>query len=288
MNEKGIAVIGSTTIDQIIHKHRRTLKVGGVTVYAGMTYSRHGVNTLAITNIADSTPKVIERLRNQQIRVHNGQTPKTTCFINDIRTDDRRQKNPQRAAPISRQQVINHIKNLACVHLGPLHPKDIDIAGIKSLKGLDIEIILDIQGLVRAIKNGNVVPDVSPSISDALSVSHIVKASKHEYELIINFFKTDLAALMRQFTIREFIVTNGARGGFVQKFDASVVRYAAVAVKSDGDSTGAGDIFLAAYVIAHLLKRRSIRQACQYAAGLVAQQIEGKFIKDGELRIKNT
>ena len=287
MNEKSIAVIGSTTIDQIIHQNRRTLKVGGVTVYSGITYSRHGVKTLAITNIADSNPQVIERLRNQRIRVHNGQTPKTTCFINDIRTDYRRQKNPQRAAPISRQQVVDHIKNVACVHLGPLHPKDIDIEGIKSLKGFDLEIILDVQGLVRAIKNGNVVPAVSPSISDALTVSHIVKASKDEYEIMINFFKTDLAAVMRQFNIREFIVTKGARGGFVQEFDTSAIRYAAVAVKSDGDPTGAGDIFLAAYVIEHLLKRRSIAHACQYAARLVAQQIEEKFIKEDELHIKN-
>ncbi|MDX1708778.1 MAG: hypothetical protein R3274_09280, partial [Desulfobacterales bacterium] len=235
MIKEGIAVIGSTTIDQIILRHGRTLKVGGVTVYSGMTYSRHGVNTLAITNIADGNPQVIDCLRSQRILVHNGQTQKTTCFINDIRADDRRQRNPQRAAPIIRQQVIDHVKNAAYVHLGPLHPKDIDIGAIKSVRAFDSEVILDIQGLVRAVKNGNVVPAVSAQITDALSVSHIVKANKSEYEVMINFFQTDLATLMRRYDVREFIVTEGARGGFVQVIDAPVVRYAAVAATSRGD-----------------------------------------------------
>jgi len=41
---------------------------------------------------------------------------------------------------------------------------------------------------------------------------------------------------------------------------------------------GAGDIFLAAYVIGRMLNRRRIPDACQYAAKLVARQIDGNYI----------
>jgi sugar/nucleoside kinase (ribokinase family) len=286
MIQKGIAVIGSTTIDQIIHRNRCTFKAGGVTVYSGITYSRHGIATRAITNIADGNPQVTACLRNQRILVHNGQTRQTTHFINDIRPGNRRQKNPQCAAPIRRQQVLDHVQDVGAVHLGPLHPKDIDIGGIKSLKGLDRQVILDIQGLVRTVKNGNVDLAVSQQLFDALSVSQIVKANRHEYVVMLDFFQTDLMTLMQRFDICEFIVTSGASGGFVQKSTAPATPYSAASVKFEGDPTGAGDIFLAAYVVAHLFKQRSIADACQYAARLVAQQIEGKFIEEDELRVK--
>ncbi len=286
MIEKSIAVIGSTTIDQIIHQNRRAFKAGGVIVYAGTTYSRHGIATMAITNIADRDPQVMACLRNQKIVLHNGQTRHTTHFINDLRTGSRQQKNPQRAAPISRQQILDHAKGVDGVHLGPLHPKDIDIEGLKSLKDLDGEVILDVQGLVRTVKNGNVYPAVSPQINAALNVSDIVKANKKEYELLVQFFQMDLADVMQRFKVREFIVTQGAGGGFVQPSAAPVISYAAAAIKSKGDPTGAGDIFLAAYVVEHLWKQRPILDACEYAAGLVARQIEGKFIKEDELHIE--
>lgn len=283
MMEKGIAVIGSTTIDKIIDRNRSWLKAGGVTLYSGITYSRHDIKTLAITNIADRNPQIIDRLRKQRILVYNGQTRQTTHFINDIRSGKRRQKNPQRAAPISRRQILDHVKAVRFVHLGPLHPKDIVIGAIKSLKELELDVILDIQGLVRRVENGNVYPVVSQHLSDALSVSQIVKANKHEYTVMLNYFQTDLTVLMRRFKIREFIVTAGAGGGFVKEPTAEAIPYAAAAVKFRGDSTGAGDIFLAAYVVAHLFKRQPIADACKYAAKLVARQIEGNYIKKDDL-----
>ncbi len=283
MIENGIAVIGSTTIDKITDRKRSWLKAGGVTTYAGITYRRHGIKTLAITNIADSDPQIIARLRKEKILVRNGQTPQTTHFINYIQTDGRRQKSPQQAAPISRKQIWDHVKDVGWVHLGPLHPADIDTQAIKSIKELDLEVILDVQGLIRAVKNGNVYAAVSDQLRVALGVSDIVKANAHEYAAMTDFYQTDLTDLMHRFDIREFIVTSGARGGFVRQTAAAEIRYAAVTTKIDGDPTGAGDIFLAAYVIGRLLKQQPVAPACNAAAKLVARQIEGNYIKNEDL-----
>ena len=283
MIENGIAVIGSTTIDRIIHHHRSWVKAGGVTVYAGITYRRHGVKTLAITNIAARDVQIIERLHKEKIIICNGQTPLTTRFINTIQTGGRRQKNPQRAAPISVKQLRDHVKDVSCVHLGPLHPTDIDARAINALRALELDVILDVQGLVRAVKNETVYPAVSQQLSDALGVSHIVKANAQEYAVMIDFYQTDLRALMQRFGIREFIVTSGANGGFVKQAAAAEIPYAAWPAKSNGDPTGAGDVFLAAYVIGRFLNQQPIAAACEAAAKLVARQIEGDFIKPGDL-----
>lgn len=288
MTSKSIAVIGSTTIDQIIDRGSCRLKVGGVTVYSGMTYSRYGIRTVAITNIADRDRQLIDCLKKQKILVYSGRTRQTTHFINDIRTEERRQKNPQRAASIGRHQIWNHVNDVDVVHLGPLHPGDIDIRGIQSLKTLDIGVILDIQGLVRTIKNEIVYPAVARQLSDALSVSQIVKANQQEYATMLAFFQTDLVTLMRRFHIREFIVTTGATGGFVQEINAAAIPYEAAAVKIEGDPTGAGDIFLAAYAVERLFRQHSIARACEHAAQLVARQIEGKHIKAKDLCISKS
>jgi sugar/nucleoside kinase (ribokinase family) len=259
--------------------------MGGVTLYSAITYSRHGVNTRVITNIAAQHAQLINRLEKHKIIVHNGQTRQTTFFINDLRTDRRMQKNLQRAAAIRPRQVLAHVNDVNCVHLGPLHPKDIDIRAINSLKTLSLAVVLDVQGLVRRIEDGNVYPAVSKHLSDALHVSQIVKANEHEYAGILDYFQTDLPTVMRRFQIREFIITAGARGGIVQETGATAVSYTAPAVKIKGDATGAGDIFLAAYVVKRLLEQHSIADACRHAADLAARQIEGNYIKEDDLRI---
>jgi sugar/nucleoside kinase (ribokinase family) len=90
---------------------------------------------------------------------------------------------------------------------------------------------------------------------------------------------------MRRFKINEFIVTSGEKGGFVKTILGETFQYQAskankaASVNSIKDSTGAGDIFLAAYVIGRILKHQMIPDASQYAAKLVARHIEGNYIE---------
>jgi sugar/nucleoside kinase (ribokinase family) len=82
-------------------------------------------------------------------------------------------------------------------------------------------------------------------------------------------------------------VTAGHKGGFVQTVKAGQISYPAAKVSSNEDPTGAGDIFLAAYVIGRFLKQQSIADACEYAAKLAARQIEGKYIKPNDLCLED-
>jgi sugar/nucleoside kinase (ribokinase family) len=289
MIEKSIAVIGSTTIDKIVRRNFSRFKIGGVTTYSGMTYSRHGIKTWVVTNVAKRDREIIKRLEQESIVVCNGPTEVTTYFRNllDDNEKNRKQNILQQAAPINRSQMIEHLKDVAFVHLGPLHPSDIDLRAIELISRLKHFVILDIQGFVRTVKNKVVYPAVSEHLPAAMRVSQIVKANRQEYEAFIDFFRTDLLELMRQFNINEFVVTSGHKGGFVQTITGEETPYPAAGVASNEDPTGAGDIFLAAYVIGRFFNQRSIADSCKYAAKLAARQIEGNYIKPNDLGLKD-
>jgi sugar/nucleoside kinase (ribokinase family) len=279
MIENGIAVIGSTTIDEIISRGRCRLKIGGVTTYSGITYSRHGIRTSVVTNVAGHDRDLVKRLQAQQITVFNGRTPVTTHFIHGFHAGKQKQKVSQCAESINHRQVAENLNNIGAVHLGPLHASDIDLDAILPLAGLRCFVILDIQGYTRAIQDKSVCLSVSKQLPPVLRLSQIVKANQMEYEAVLDFFRMDLTTIMNQHHISEFIVTSGKKGGFVQKISGEKIRYKAAEIHTVADSIGAGDIFLAAYVIGRFMKRQSIRAACKYAAKLAASQIGGRYIQ---------
>ena len=101
---KGIGVIGSATIDQIVGKGQSFLKMGGVTTYAGLTYRRHGIPTLIVSNLAGRDWNIIKKFEVAKIEVFSEAADQTTHFVNYIRghqspdlpTDSRlARRNPQ-------------------------------------------------------------------------------------------------------------------------------------------------------------------------------------------------
>ena len=187
-----IAVVGSTTVDKIVGQNLSFLKIGGVTTYSGITYARHGIDTLAVSNISRKDPEIAASLQQEKITVLNGRTEHTTHFINHINNEGRRQRLPLRAQPISRTQIANILKSARAVHLGPLHPADIDMEAINLLNDPDLNVILDVQGYVRSVKDHIVYPIVSNKLSDALMTAHIIKANKVEYHAILDFYRESL------------------------------------------------------------------------------------------------
>jgi sugar/nucleoside kinase (ribokinase family) len=283
MTMKRIAVVGSTTVDKIVGQNLSFLKMGGVTTYSGITYARHGIDTLAVSNIARQDQEINACLQKENIAVFNGRTEHTTHFVNHINSAGRRQRLPRKAQPISNTQIAKILKSTRAVHLGPLHSADIDMEAINLLIDSDLYVILDVQGYVRSVRNRIVYPVVSKKLSDALMSAHIVKANKVEYDAIHDFYQIDLIELMTRFKIEEFIVTLREKGGFVQKRSGEKIHYAADKIRSLEDPTGAGDVFLAAYIIERFFQQKNISEACSYAAKLVAQQIAGIYIKKSTL-----
>jgi sugar/nucleoside kinase (ribokinase family) len=240
---------------------------------------------MAVSNIAEQDQKISDRLQRENIVVFNGKTEHTTYFVNHINSEGRRQRLPQKARPISADQIANVLKHVTFIHLGPLHPSDIGMPAVKLLNEFDLRVILDVQGYVRSVRNQIVYPTVSQKLSDALMAAHIIKANKVEYDAILDFYQVDLIELMTRFKLEEFIVTLREKGGFVQRQSGDKIYYDADRPMSIEDPTGAGDVFLASYIIGRFLKQKNIAEACTDAARLVTRQIAGNYIKKNTLML---
>ena len=278
MIKKGISVVGSTTKDTIVVKDRRFNKLGGVTTYSGITYARNEIRTFVVSNVAKQDIEILHKLQDEKIVVYNGETVHTTCFINRVKGDERWQELPQAAKPIKYSQILEVAEKVDALHLGPLHPLDIESRVLKSLAELNKFIALDVQGYTRQVKFRAVLPLVSVHLSDALKIARLVKSNGAELKSILAFFQTGLGKLMQRYKIEEFVITLGAGGGFVKQMDGKEFHYKAVNIDSVDDSTGAGDVFFAAYIISRFLKNETIPDACRYAAAISARQVEGKYI----------
>ena len=278
MFEKGIAVIGSTTIDNNITSAGSHRKIGGVTTYSGITYCRHGVATTIVSNIAGNDKEVIAALEKEKMIVCSGHTRHTTHFINEVTQTERRQKIPLRAAPIKTDRLSEILKRVSCIHLGPLHPGDIEPGAIERIKFAKLPVVLDVQGYTRRIKDQSIIAGVSKRLSSELMISNIIKFNAFELETVLNFFDLDISELIKIYNIEECVVTCGEKGGWVQDRKGNVYMYQAPQVESIVDPTGAGDVFMAAYLLARFLNQLNIADACSYAAKISARQVRGRYI----------
>lgn len=283
--KKGIGVVGSTTIDKIVTGNRSYLKLGGVTTYAGTTYRRHAIPALIVSNLAERDFKIIEHFKAEKIEVFNAASDQTTRFVNYVRRDRRDQQLLQQAAPIDAAQIQAVIHRVDALHMGPLHPLDIDPAALGLLRESNLPIFLDVQGYARIVQNKMVYPAVSSHLTAGLMPALVIKANGIEHQSILDFYQTGLTALMIRFKIQESVITLGENGGFVRTQSGKTFKYAAEPVNTPIDSTGAGDVFFAAYIAGRFSKQMPIPDACRYAARIAAQQIKDKYITLNQLRL---
>jgi len=278
MLRKGVAVIGSTTIDKIVKDDSSVFRQGGVTTYSGLTYRNHDIPTIVVSNVAQKDDAVLDRLTERQIVVFSGRSDHTTHFVNKIAGEDRFQELHCKARPIQHGQIVNIIDNVDALHLGPLYPADIDSKIFTSIKKANIWIWLDVQGYTRKVIDKKIYPFVSKRLTAALMIADMVKANGSELQAILDFYHMNLEQLMHRFNIEEFVVTLGQDGGYVKTQSGKKLHYRAVKAKSVHDPTGAGDVFFAAYNICRFSKRSNIADACRYAAKIATRQVEGNYI----------
>jgi sugar/nucleoside kinase (ribokinase family) len=285
---RAVAVVGSVSIDRNLIGDRAFLKLGGVATYAGLTYRRHGVPTWVVCNVAPVETAILTPLIDAAIQVQNGTTPCTTRFVNRLSSGRRRQEAPTLASPIQPHQIAAVLMNVDAVHLGPLHPEDIEAEVYAGLQRDAPLVVLDVQGLVRRREQGCVVPAVSGHLAAALKSAHIVKADQEELRLILEAAGSKIETLMDRFDIAEWVVTSGAEGGCIHLRGGPVYRYPAAPIDIADDPTGAGDVFFAAYTVARLRLGLTAAEASRHAARLSAEHAAGRYLPGTRLDLART
>jgi sugar/nucleoside kinase (ribokinase family) len=273
-----VVVVGSTTIDHNVIGDRTFFKLGGVTVYAGITYRRHGLTTWVVSNVAPADDTLLERLKAADLRVLNGETQLTTRFVNWVHNGRRRQEVPSLASLVQVSQVAALADQAGCIHLGPLHSEDIAAEVYKRLQGSGCLVVLDIQGLVRKVAGTAIASTVSDRLAVALQAASIVKANEEELGIILDSWGGDIEDIMAHFHIAEWIVTAGAQGGRIYARGRRPYGYPSKPVSAPADPTGAGDVFLAAYTAARWSRFKTISAASRHAARVSSDQVAGRYI----------
>ena len=278
-----IGIVGSITLDDIKVTDRQYRKMGGVITYAGLTYRRHGLSVLGVSNLAGQDSGIKSKLVEFGIEILSGKSKQTTHFVNNQDGPRRDQMMIQAARKIEFKQIQQIIGVVDGLHLGPLHPLDIDPQTYLMLKNSNQKIFLDVQGLTRKIVDRQICTAVSEHLASGLQTAHIIKANGRENRAILDFYRINLAEFMHRFKIEEYVVTLGINGGFVQTCLGDKIDYKAAASGAVEDPTGAGDVFFAAYIVNRFFKQMQIRDACQSAAKIAARQIAGNYIPFSQL-----
>jgi hypothetical protein len=280
---KRIGIVGSATLDDIRIADRRYHKIGGVIPYAGLTYRYCGLSVIAVINLASRDSNIKSKLEAHGIETLSGKSRYTTHFINSQNGARRHQRLLQSARKIEFGQILPIMDTVEGLHLGPLHPLDIDPRVYLMIKYSAPKKFLDVQGLTRRIAGQQVQLEVSPHLAAGLQSAHIVKANGHEHRAMLSFYRLNPREFMHRFNIEEYVVTLGDKGGFVQTRMGEKISYNAASPLAGGDPTGAGDVFFAAYIANRFSKTLPVRDACRAAARLAARQVAGKFLTRAQL-----
>lgn len=278
MKQCSVAVIGSITIDTIIEGPRTYRQCGGAVTFSGITFKRCGIQPCVIVNVAHGDRSILDVFAAEGIPVRSGSSPTTTRFINYQHGDLRRQEMPQRADPITASQIEDLIPSVEHLHIGALHPEDIDADALRLIGRSQKTVSADIQGFVRYNDKGHILRRASDLLPLILSCARYVKADAEEIEAVMKAYDTDVRELVRRFDIEELVVTKGSRGGIVMCQNGDKVPYDAVTVESIVSTVGAGDVFFAAYLAGRLYRGESIVVSCETASRTAARQVAGQYI----------
>lgn len=271
-----VVVAGSVTIDENIVSGRRVFKLGGVPVYAGLAYAREGLRATVVANAAPRDVPRFETLFAERIFAHVGRSEATTRFVNRVTGKRRTQRAPALARAVAWHEMDAALREAAWVHLGPLHPGDIDPEVYERLDRRR-PVVLDLQGLVRRVRRDRVEPFPSALLARALEGAAIVKSSEDEREIVLNALGGPIERLLEHLGIQEWVTTAGARGGCVHVRGGFAASYPPEHAEPI-DPTGAGDVFLAAYAAARLAQKSPPGTAARHAAAVAARQISGRHI----------
>ncbi len=283
-----VIVVGSAAVDeQIARDGAVRIQVGGVVTYGGATFVREGLRAIAVCNLdARSGAAVRAALTGLGVEVCAGTSRTLTRFQNRLLVDGGRQQQILGLADaIGPEVVARALEGIdgPHVHLGPLHGADISREAIDLVAARAGLITLDVQGFVRRGELGPVHDEVAPQLEAALAAANLVKADEAELDVVLKAYAVSAEQLVERFAIDELVVTAGSAGGYVVAGNAGRGAYRAVFAGPEGDTTGAGDVFFAAYVAARLHRGATSLEAAAHAATVAGQHVAGIGLRAADL-----
>ena len=269
-------VVGSLSLD-LCETERRgepslaDARPGGVVYYAGRALARLGACTRVVTSVAEEDARrLLAPLHAEGIETAARASERTTVYANDYsrRVDlheRRAASDPIRYGDVPREWLESDI-----IQLGPLHPRDVLPEVAAHVRGF---VGLDVQGLVRRDTPRGT--RFAPFGDLPLFLEHVDVVKANEQELPAITAGRSAEHFARVNAVSELLVTRGARG--VRVVTRERVDEIPAPSVDPRFLAGAGDVFLAAYLMFRVRGRDPVEAARD------ASEVCGAHISRGEV-----
>ncbi len=240
---------------------------GGVVHYAGLALAALGAGTRVVTRCREEDAReLLAPLRAAGIETLALASRETTTYANDYTGSEDQHELLAASDPIAPADLPAEWRRADAIHLGPLHRRDLLPETLAVLRG---RVGIDLQGLARRSSAAGTELAANAELKDFLAHVSVAKAAEEEIAVLLE--GKSLEEFRRQFGLEELLVTRGARGALLVTRSGVDAIQAVTARRRF--PTGAGDVFLAAYLFARAASHEP-RRAAELAARASAAQIE--------------
>ena len=276
-----IAVVGHFAIDSIILPGRTKpfVVVGGAVTYVSLVIRKLDCSVSVVSKVGEDFPEAyMWWLREEGVDL-SGVTKvaneRTTRFELEYNADlSARNLKLKSKAPAIALEDLPSCLNAKAIHVGPI-AGEVPFEVVEHLKGCGDVLSLDPQGMTRCFdENGNVTCNAQMD-TRIMGLVNIYKSSLGEIKAVTG--QSDLGPAMKavhDLGPETVIVTLGAKGAALS-VQGTLYNIPAFASGIVVDPTGAGDVFVGAFLTEYIRQKDSLWCACvgSAAASLVVEGI---------------
>lgn len=269
-----ICCIGHITRDKIITPSKTVSMAGGTSFYMshGIAHLPRRVSYQLVTKVGETDRGEVDKLRQLGIDTICYPSRHTVFFENRYGADS--DNRTQRVLATADAFTLADVEPLQArvFHLGSLLAGDFPIEVVESLAAKGA-VSIDVQGYLRRVVDGDVVPAGFKDKRRLLELTSIVKLNEHEMEVIAG--TTDpraVATSLAGYGVKEVVVTLGSHGSVVYAggrfYDIPAYKPRQVV-----DTTGCGDTYSTGYLYCRALGATP-DEAGRYAAKMCTRKLE--------------
>ena len=250
-----LLIIGPITKDVNIYNGITESAVGGAVYYESFVFENLDIDHVILTTLNMEDWNLLNDFPNKD-NVLAVIKDETLVFENEYLDDSQRiQKSNFANIPItlSNFKAVNiDIDDFDAVLINPLVLTDLDMDLIRYLKESDLPVFLSLQGLLREKSEGGRVRQVKPAVLDEI-LAYVDVLFLDVYEARFLYSDLSIEDAARRLALMgpdEVVITQNKDGSLIYRNgEEKIYDIAPFPVKEKISPTGAGDTYMAAYVI---------------------------------------
>ncbi|MGB4273690.1 MAG: PfkB family carbohydrate kinase [Bacillota bacterium] len=274
-----VALIGHYTKDTIVSSSGTRLVNGGAFNYGAHVAARMGLKVAAVTRLAKEDRAVVDELEELGVDLYATYTPQSTCLrlvYPTANVDERVIYVTSTAGPFTPEEVKDI--SAKAVLVGASMRGEVPEEVIDILLANNGRVALDVQGYIRILHDGKLVPADWPERERILQKVDVLKTDAVEAELLTGHKDIFTAArILSDMGPEEIVLTH--RNGLLVYADGDFFEAGFYPRELVGRS-GRGDTCISSYVAARL--NRPPEEATIWAAAVTSlkMEAEGPFKRD--------